>query len=80
MSSLRRMSGRQVIAVLATFGFDVASQKGSHVKLRRISESGERQTLTIPNHPEIDTGTLHAIIRQASRFIQVELLKSHFYS
>ena len=52
------MSGREVIAVFQSFGFAVLSQKGSHVKLRRMAAEGEKQTLTVPDHAELDTGTL----------------------
>lgn len=79
MPSLRRMSGRAVIAVFQSLGFEVQAQKGSHVKLRRVGPNGERQTLTIPNHPELDTGTLRAIIRQASRYIAQDELQRRFY-
>ncbi|MDP2675430.1 MAG: type II toxin-antitoxin system HicA family toxin [Dehalococcoidia bacterium] len=34
---LRRLSGKEVIAILKRSGFDVHSQRGSHVKLRRTS-------------------------------------------
>jgi len=69
MSKLRRLSGRDLIKIFKSFGFEVQSQKGSHVKLRRITPDGEKQVLTIPNHATIDKGTLKAILRQASRFI-----------
>ncbi len=77
---LKRLSGKEVIAILTNFGFAVISQRGSHVKLRRNPTLLEKQTLTIPNHKEIDIGTLHAIIRQANRYINEEELKKEFYS
>lgn len=80
MPKLKRLSGKELIALFARFGFDVTSQRGSHMKLARISASGERQTLTIPNHPELDTGTCRAILRQASRYIPQEQLHPYFYS
>jgi len=52
----RRLSGREVIRILETFGFVAISQRGSHVKLRRMA-GGERQTLHVPAHDELDTGT-----------------------
>ena len=61
------------------FEFLIASQRGSHVKLRRILSDGTRQTLTIPNHRELDTGTLKAIYRQALRYLTDEDLRRHFY-
>jgi predicted RNA binding protein YcfA (HicA-like mRNA interferase family) len=75
---LRRLSGKDVLAILARQGFEIHSQRGSHAKLRRIGPNGEKQTLTIPVHDELDTGTLKAILRQASRYVPQELLESHF--
>lgn len=79
MPSLRRMSGQDVVSVFMTFGFEFVSQRGSHIKLRRIGANSERQTLTIPNHGEMDTGTLRVILRQASRYISMAELHPHFY-
>lgn len=79
MPSLRRMSGQDVIAVFHSLGFEVLSQKGSHVKLGRAAPDGQRQTLTIPDHRELDTGTLRAIIRQATRYVPLDELRPHFY-
>jgi predicted RNA binding protein YcfA (HicA-like mRNA interferase family) len=80
MPKLKRLSGDNVIAIFAQFGFAVHAQRGSHVKLRRVGSGGTAQTLTIPRHREIDTGTLRAIIRQASRYIPEDELRPHFYT
>lgn len=80
MPRLRRLSGSEVIRVLEQFGFTVHAQRGSHVKLRRVGSTGEKQTLTIPRHRELDTGTLRAIFRQASRYIPTEELWPYFYT
>lgn len=77
---LRALSGPEVVAILSGFGFAQHSQRGSHVKLRRTGPGGERQTMTIPLHGELDKGTLHAIIRQVSRYIPEDQLRSHFYT
>jgi len=79
MPRLKRLSGDEVIAILAQFGFAVHAQRGSHVKLRRVAPTGA-QTLTIPKHREIDIGTLRAIVRQTSRFIPEDQLRPHFYA
>ncbi|MDB9399219.1 type II toxin-antitoxin system HicA family toxin [Nodularia spumigena] len=44
------------------------SQKGSHIKLRRLSET-RKETLIIPNYKQLDLGTCRAIYRQASKYI-----------
>lgn len=79
MPKLRRLSGRDVLTILHGFGFRQASQRGSHLKLIR-ELAGNRQVLTIPLHTELDTGTLRAIVRQASRFISESDLHTHFYA
>ena len=76
---LRRLSGREVINILRRFGFEEHSQRGSHVKLRRVDGRG-KATLTIPRHQEMDTGTLQAVFRQACRYIPEEELRPHFYA
>lgn len=58
---LPRVSGRKVIKILSKQGFEVLRQKGSHVFLRHSNG----KTTVIPNHKEIDKGTLLEIIRQA---------------
>lgn len=73
------LSSQDVIRILSLFGFAVISQRGSHVKLRRV-QSGVQQTLTIPNHRELDRGTLVAIYRQSLRYVPESDLRPHFYS
>ena len=79
MGRLRLLSGKELLAVLRSFGFEVHDQRGSHIKLRRTSLGGTKETLVIPNHDELDKGTLQAIFRQASRFIDPSSLRRHFY-
>jgi len=80
MSRLRVLSGGEVLKILGEFGFQKLAQRGSHMKLRRISSSGRTQTLTVPNYDEIDRGTLHAIYRQASRYIPEIDLRGKFFT
>jgi predicted RNA binding protein YcfA (HicA-like mRNA interferase family) len=80
MPNLRRLSGDDVIGIFERFGFILLAQSGSHVKLRRFTSSGEKQILTVPRHKELDTGTLRAILRQASRYIPSEELRAYFYT
>jgi predicted RNA binding protein YcfA (HicA-like mRNA interferase family) len=80
MPRLRVLCGREVLKILDEFGFQSFAQRGSHIKLRRILSGGRTQTLTVPNHDEIDRGTLHAIYRQASRFIPEPELRSKFFT
>lgn len=55
-------SGKQVIKILCRkFGFSFVSQKGSHVKLRKIS-GGKTITTIVPLHKELATGTLKGVL------------------
>ena len=80
MPKLRVLSGREIVKIVTAFGFSVASQRGSHIKLQRVLVGGSHQTLTVPNHDELDKGTLHAIYQQALRYIPESDLKLHFYT
>jgi predicted RNA binding protein YcfA (HicA-like mRNA interferase family) len=77
---LRRLSSREVLAALARFGFAVVASRGSHAKLRRTTAEGLTQTLTAPLHKDLDRGTLHAIYRQAARFVPEAELRPSFYA
>lgn len=80
MPKLKILSGQEIIKIFLSFGFNVAAQKGSHIKLVRIFTGNSRQTLTIPNHSELDKGTIKAIYRQALKYISESELKPQFYS
>ena len=64
---------------LGAFGFEVASIRGSHAKVRRVLATGEVQVLTVPLHRELAAGTLRAIYRQACKFIPEAELRPFFY-
>ena len=57
-----RISGRECVRALARVGFYIRRQHGSHVVIRRDDPFAQ---LVVPEHRELDTGTLRAIIRQA---------------
>jgi predicted RNA binding protein YcfA (HicA-like mRNA interferase family) len=58
---LPRISGEDVKRALQHAGFTVASQKGSHLKMRHP----DGRVVIIPMHREVATGTLRSILRQA---------------
>ncbi|HZY41038.1 MAG TPA: type II toxin-antitoxin system HicA family toxin [Anaerolineae bacterium] len=62
MSGLPRISGRDCVKALAKRGFYVRRQEGSHIVLRRDDPFAQ---VVVPDHKELDRGTLRAIIRQA---------------
>ena len=63
MSKLPVISGADCIEALEKVGFLIDRQRGSHVILAR---EDPRTTVSVPDHKELDRGTLRAIIRQAS--------------
>ncbi|HCA67006.1 MAG: hypothetical protein UW39_C0005G0030 [Parcubacteria group bacterium GW2011_GWC2_44_17] len=80
MPKMRLLSGSDIIKILATFSFVVVHQRGSHVKLQRRVLDGTKQTLTIPNHQELDRGTSRAIYNQAARYISETELRPYFFA
>jgi predicted RNA binding protein YcfA (HicA-like mRNA interferase family) len=62
MTELPLVSGRECVRALVRLGFVVKRQRGSHVVLRR--DRPFAQTV-VPQHTEIDRGTLRAILRQS---------------
>lgn len=67
MSKLPVISGADCVRALRKIGFEVYRQRGSHIVL--VRKSPPSQT-TIPNHKELDRGTLRAIIRQAGLTVE----------
>jgi len=80
MTRLRQMSAREVLKAPGRFGFRVISTRGSHAKLRRVLPSGERQTLAVPLHKQLATGTLHSIFQDACRYIPEADLNPWFFT
>ncbi len=67
-----QFSAKQVIKVLEKSGFNTISQKGSHIKLRKLG--AQIVTIIVPNHKTIKPGTLRNIIR-TSGLTKEEFLK-----
>jgi predicted RNA binding protein YcfA (HicA-like mRNA interferase family) len=58
--------------------FSISRQKGSHVNLVRII-SDKKQTVTIPNHTELDRGTLNSIYKKLKQYIDESDLREYFF-
>ena len=58
------ISGEDLIRVLRKFGYGIARQKGSHVRLRNESEP-RRLPVTVPLHKELAPGTLKNVLSDA---------------
>lgn len=62
MTRLPVVSGRELVRALAKLGFIMDRQKGSHLILFRADPP---TTLSVPDHRELDRGTLRSLLRQA---------------
>ena len=71
MSKLPLISGKESITALEKVGFYIKRRESSHVILRRDNPFAQ---VVVPDHKEIDRGTLRAIIRQAGLSVD-EFLK-----
>jgi predicted RNA binding protein YcfA (HicA-like mRNA interferase family) len=73
MSKLPNISGEECVKVLVKKGFRVRRQSGSHIIL---TKENPYHLTVVPNHRELDRGTLRAIIRQTGLSVEefLELL------
>ena len=62
MTKLPRISGRECVSAPCKAGFEIRRQHGSHMVLRRNDPFAQ---VVVPDHKELDRGTLRAIMRQA---------------
>jgi predicted RNA binding protein YcfA (HicA-like mRNA interferase family) len=67
MTSFPIISGRQCVAAISKKGFQFKRQNGSHIILRREEPFAQ---VVVPDHKELDRGTLPSILRQASLTIE----------
>jgi hypothetical protein len=58
MPKFRTLSGDDLLRIFSQFGFTKYSQRGSQLKLRRVPLAGDRRTLTVVMHKQVDRGTL----------------------
>lgn len=85
MPKLRRLSGQEILRILAQFGFEVVRVKGSHHILRRVLMVGgkeETQTVNVPVHGSqpLATGMLKRLYRDLQRYIPEAELHNSFYA
>ena len=65
MPKLPQVSGDEVVRLLRSMGYSVVRQRGSHVRLRKTTGTGEHN-ITVPLHRVIARGTLADILKQVS--------------
>ncbi len=67
MSKIPRISGQECIKALKKVGFYQKRRESSHVILRRDEPFSQ---VVVPDHQELATGTLRAIIRDADLSVE----------
>lgn len=73
MGRLGNISGKEAVKAFQKAGWQPIGQVGSHLVMVR---PGSRANLSIPQHQELSTGTLRALIRNAGLTVEqfLELL------
>ncbi|MEA1924512.1 MAG: type II toxin-antitoxin system HicA family toxin [Candidatus Altiarchaeota archaeon] len=59
------VSGKDLLKLLKKLGYEILRQRGSHVRLRKITSLGEHN-ITVPLHDELSKGTLNDILSKVS--------------
>ncbi len=65
MPRLPQISGRDLIRLLHSPGYETLRQRGSHVRLVKVTAIGEHHT-TVPDHKILAKGTLNDILTRVS--------------
>ena len=65
--SLPVVSGAQAVSAFERAGWMIARQKGSHIILKKPATF---YTLSVPDHDELDPGTLRSLIRKAGLTVE----------
>jgi predicted RNA binding protein YcfA (HicA-like mRNA interferase family) len=65
MPRLPQISGQSLIKLLHSLGYETVRQRGSHIRLRKVTQVGEHN-VTIPKHKTLAKGTLGDILSRVS--------------
>ncbi len=57
------VSGKDLVKFLSREGFQIVGRKGSHIRMKKITEPPNLITV-VPDHNELARGTLLSILRQ----------------
>lgn len=65
MPKLPQVSGSDIIKLLQSIGYKVVRQRGSHIRLRKVTSLGEH-AITVPAHRVLAKGTMNDILNRVS--------------
>ena len=63
-------SGKQLLSLLQHLNYTIVRQRGSHVRLEKLTEAGIHK-ITIPYHDPIAKGTLNDIFNKVAVWNQI---------
>ncbi|WP_423148544.1 type II toxin-antitoxin system HicA family toxin [Rubrolithibacter danxiaensis] len=66
----RDISASELIKILSKYGYQVSRQRGSHIRLTRITDKAVHN-ITIPNHNPIKIGTLSGILNDICSHLNI---------
>ena len=66
-AALPVMSGREVVRVFESLGWEAVRQAGSHIIM---TKDQKLITLSVPDHREVAKGTLRSLIRSAGLTVE----------
>jgi predicted RNA binding protein YcfA (HicA-like mRNA interferase family) len=66
----RDLSGEEFARLLRQFGYSVARQTGSHMRLSSMSKGIEHH-VTIPAHKQLKVGTLAEILNEVGQYLEI---------
>ena len=67
----RDLGGEELAARLGKYGYQIARQTGSHIRLTSTYKGTEHH-LTIPRHKPLRVGTLNGIINEVVAYLEME--------
>lgn len=65
------VSGKVLIRFLVSLGYEVVRQRGSHVRLVKITAAGKHK-ISIPVHDPVAKGTLTDILNKVAIWCQID--------
>jgi len=68
----RDIGAEKLIAMMKRHGYQITRQRGSHIRLER-NEGGKVHRISIPNHNPVKVGTLHDILQDLARNLEISI-------
>ena len=79
MQKLKQLSGKEVIKIFESHGFQIKRKVGSHTRLTLL-QGGTSYHITIPTHSSLKKGTLHAIVKDFELCFGKEEVNQYFFN